>query len=78
MQASSPEWRQKRTGDPTQDWPLLQHLSCEQPELFWSAMLQELGIQFQTPPSRMLIDNIANPDEVRWLPGVVCTTNEHP
>eukprot|EP00878_Enallax_costatus_P004979 GHUV01005236.1.p1 GENE.GHUV01005236.1~~GHUV01005236.1.p1 ORF type:complete len:456 (+),score=84.21 GHUV01005236.1:211-1578(+) len=69
LEASSPEWRNQRTGDPTQDWPLLQQLSCEQPELFWSAMLQELGIKFQTPPTRMLQDNTENPDKVRWLPG---------
>lgn len=70
LQAVSARWRQQRTGDATQDWPILQQLSCDQPELFWSAVIKELGIKFQTPPTRMLDDSISNPDEVRWLPGM--------
>lgn len=33
-------------------WALLQRLSWEQPEEVWSAVLQELRVQFAVPPSR--------------------------
>lgn len=68
-QASMPQWLQLRTGDATQDWPLLQQLSCEHAEQFWSAVLRELGIRFHKPPTRILEDNVRQPDEVRWMPG---------
>ena len=39
--------------DPRKDWPLLQRLSCRDPELFWGALLRdELRLPFATPPKR--------------------------
>lgn len=71
VQKESPQWRQQRSGNPTEDWPLLQELSCKHPQLFWSAALKQLGIQFQTPPRSILSDDLQNPDAVQWLPGML-------
>ena len=39
--------------DPRKDWPLLQRLSCRDPDLFWGALLRdELRLPFATPPKR--------------------------
>eukprot|EP00879_Flechtneria_rotunda_P025314 GHRR01026892.1.p1 GENE.GHRR01026892.1~~GHRR01026892.1.p1 ORF type:complete len:237 (+),score=54.78 GHRR01026892.1:150-860(+) len=64
-----PLWDSQRTGNPTADWLLLQQISCRHPEVFWSAVLRELGVGFHTPPDQMLIDNTDDPDKVQWLPG---------
>ncbi|KFM24179.1 Acetyl-coenzyme A synthetase [Auxenochlorella protothecoides] len=61
-------WRRLRTGDPTQDWPLLQQISFEDPESFWPAVLQRLRIRFHSVPSRVLARH-ADPDQVSWFPG---------
>jgi acyl-coenzyme A synthetase/AMP-(fatty) acid ligase len=47
-------WARARTGHPARDWPLLQRASVQSPELFWSAVLRELGVRFDAPPARVL------------------------
>lgn len=47
-------WLQRRTGHPAKDWPLLQRVSVQSPELFWSALLREIGLRFDVPPVRVL------------------------
>lgn len=37
-----------------QDYPLLQQVSVENPEAFWTSVLQHLGIQFHKMPQRLL------------------------
>ena len=59
-----PDWERGRTGDPATDWPLLQRVSYDYPELFWPPVLERLGITFHTPPTRM-VDTVSN----QWLPG---------
>lgn len=62
-------WDAQRTGDTATDWPLLHSISCSNPDIFWTAVLAQLRIQFSTPPMRILQDNPQQPDQVRWLPG---------
>ena len=62
-------WEAHKTGDAAADWPLLHSVSCNNPDLFWTAVLTQLRVQFSTPPSRILQDNPQQPDQVRWLPG---------
>jgi len=48
-------WRRRRTGDAARDWPLLQRVSVQSPELFWSALLRDaLRVRFDAPPTRVL------------------------
>ena len=47
--------------DPRKDWPLLQRLSCWDPELFWGALLRdELRLPFATPPKRCGDDELSS------------------
>jgi hypothetical protein len=62
-QASSSWWRSHASGDPARDWPLLQRFSCDEPEAFWSAWLQQSRIPFATPPTRILQAH-DDPDQV--------------
>jgi len=62
-------WEAQRTGNTAADWPLLHSVSCNSPDVFWAAVLQQLQLQFVTPPSRLLRDDPQNPDQARWLPG---------
>eukprot|EP00193_Tetraselmis_chui_P015357 CAMPEP_0177772580 /NCGR_PEP_ID=MMETSP0491_2-20121128/12322_1 /TAXON_ID=63592 /ORGANISM="Tetraselmis chuii, Strain PLY429" /LENGTH=718 /DNA_ID=CAMNT_0019290447 /DNA_START=601 /DNA_END=2758 /DNA_ORIENTATION=+ len=62
------DWESCRTGDPRLDFPKLQMLSYDQPELFWPQVLEELRVKFHRKPSRILSPNRQNPDEVCWLP----------
>jgi hypothetical protein len=64
-------WEAQRTGDPSRDWPLLQAVSCANPNVFWAAVAKELGLQqgLLTPPSCMLQEQHSEPDKARWLPG---------
>ena len=50
------------------DYFAFQRRSVEQPEPFWSQMLQRLGVVFATPPTRVL-DDSAGAERARWLPG---------
>lgn len=61
-------WDRHQTGNPSQDWPLLQRVSCQNPEVFWSAIIKALGITFSVPPERILHEE-PNPDNCVWLPG---------
>jgi hypothetical protein len=45
-------WLQQRSGDPARDLPLLQRVSCDNPEGYWAAVLQQLRVSFQKPPHR--------------------------
>ena len=45
-------WRQHRTGDPMQDWLLLQQVARSDPEAFWHAALQQLRIKFRRGPDK--------------------------
>jgi acyl-coenzyme A synthetase/AMP-(fatty) acid ligase len=47
-------WLRRRAGHAALDWPLLQRVSVQSPELFWSAILRELGVRFDAPPVRVL------------------------
>ena len=47
-------WCAQRSGRPAADWRLLQRVSVANPEAFWAALLRELGVEFETPPARML------------------------
>jgi acyl-coenzyme A synthetase/AMP-(fatty) acid ligase len=48
-------WERARTGHPQRDWPLLQRVSVQSPELFWSAVLRDaIGVRFDVPPYRIL------------------------
>ncbi|KAK9811852.1 hypothetical protein WJX72_011194 [[Myrmecia] bisecta] len=62
------DWLAECTGDPAQDFPLLQRLSHEQPEVFWPPVLKQLRIRFQEQPDRILEEG-RTPDTCRWLPG---------
>jgi hypothetical protein len=62
-------WDAQHTGDTAADWPLLHSVSCSNPDVFWTAVLAQLRVQFSTPPTRILQDNPQAPDQVRWLPG---------
>jgi hypothetical protein len=47
------EFETLRTRDASLDWPLLQQLSCRDPELFWTALLRdELRLPFFQAPTR--------------------------
>ena len=46
------KWQQGKTGHPQRDLPLLQRISCTDPETFWAPVLRQLRIKFHTPPSR--------------------------
>lgn len=48
----SEQWQQHRTGNPTQDWPLLQQVARNEPEAFWHAALQQLRIKFRRRPDK--------------------------
>jgi hypothetical protein len=64
------QWEALRSGDPVRDWQLLLRVSCQNPDVFWAAFLKELGVQFATPPTRILQENdMSSPDTARWLPG---------
>ena len=45
-------WEAGRTGDPAIDYPLLQRISCDDPEAFWPPVFEQLCISFQQRPSR--------------------------
>ncbi|WIA40402.1 hypothetical protein OEZ86_013761 [Tetradesmus obliquus] len=64
-------WEAQRTGDPSRDWPLLQQVSCANPNVFWAAVAKELGLQqgLAAPPSCMLQEQHDQPDKASWLPG---------
>lgn len=47
-------WSAQRTGHAAPDWRLLQRVSCQNPEGFWAEVIRELGVAFETPPSRVL------------------------
>eukprot|EP00891_Asterochloris_glomerata_P007518 jgi/Astpho2/7518/Aster-02084 len=64
----SEQWQQHRTGNPTQDWLLLQQVARNEPEAFWHAALQQLRIKFCRRPDKIL-QSAQNPDECHWLPG---------
>ena len=58
------EWECSRSGNPAADWPLLQRISYDHPNLFWPLVLERLNVKFHTPPDRMV-----NPSSNEWLPG---------
>ncbi|KAF6258505.1 hypothetical protein COO60DRAFT_1639067 [Scenedesmus sp. NREL 46B-D3] len=64
-------WEALCTGDPSKDWPLLQEVSCANPNVFWAAVARELGLQqgLLEPPSCMLQEQHEQPDRASWLPG---------
>mmetsp|Transcript_42051 Transcript_42051/g.109007 ORF Transcript_42051/g.109007 Transcript_42051/m.109007 type:complete len:655 (+) Transcript_42051:796-2760(+) len=73
---AGPEWDSLRTGNPLLDFPLLQMMSFDQPEVFWPPVLEELRIAFHHSPSRILEVPNGNPDAVRWLPNAAMNIAE--
>lgn len=51
-----------------QDWATFHRASVADPESFWPAMLERLGVVFEQPPERM-VDVSAGVEQARWLPG---------
>ena len=51
-----------------EDWGAFHRASVSDPETFWPAMLQRLGIVFEQPPERM-VDVSDGLEDARWLPG---------
>jgi hypothetical protein len=64
-------WEARRSGDPAADWPLLQQVARDNPDVFWGALLgRALRVPLAAPPSRVLCaGDPAQPDGARWLPG---------
>lgn len=56
------------SSDITAQYSQLYGLSITNPELFWTEVIQQLGISFAAPPSRILEPHI-HPDRCCWLPG---------
>ena len=48
------EWTQNKMGNATQDLALLHRISCERPEAFWPAVLEQLNLDFVRPPDRWM------------------------
>ena len=48
----SKEWSQKLVGDPVHDYPLLQRISCTEPEVFWPQVFAHMRIQYEQQPQR--------------------------
>ena len=65
-----PTWTKTKTGDPCRDLPLFQRLSVQDPETWWSSVIPELGVRFETQPTRILDrPPPGTPDAAIWLPG---------
>ena len=62
-------WERRRQGDATKDWPLLQQLSWELPEVFWPPVLRQLRILFHQPPSRCALAHppALSQETISWL-----------
>lgn len=63
-------WRlSAQMGEPLTDYPALHRFSVEQPERFWPALWDELGILAEGSPSRPLVRGETFAD-ARWFPDV--------
>eukprot|EP00899_Mesostigma_viride_P003230 jgi/Mesvir1/12908/Mv25031-RA.1 len=68
-------WDSFRRGDPCLDFPLLQRISVDNPEVFWPPVLRTLGLHFHHPP-RCMVDTSAGVEDARWLPGATLNIAE--
>ncbi|OLF53544.1 acetoacetate--CoA ligase, partial [Pseudomonas chlororaphis] len=58
------------------DFPALHQWSIDQREAFWQAVVDFFDVEFQTPPSAVLVEDRSMPS-ARWFPGATLNFAQH-